>query len=501
MEDRCPAYQPRSQFEGRKMIETKSPPPSFILAAVLLAVFVVPGSISGTAVALPFISADLQADSTRLQWVVNAFNLTFACFTLIWGTLSDSLGRKRAFITGACLYALASAGSLFSPDVLWLDLFRAMAGIGGAAIFACGSAILISVFEGHQRTRAFALFGMTAGLGITLGPTISGALLEWSGWQAIFGLHAGVLCIVLILSVYIPADLPANQRTGRLDVTGAALFIGTMLLMMLTISQGTDWGWLSLETLMSTAMAVLLLAAFVFRVSRSAQPVLNLALLRNRRFSGLILVPVAASFTFVTLLTYFPTYLTGAMQMPPSKAGFTMLFLTSPVLIFPLIAGRLAARGISPDRLMCLSLGSLLTGTALLLVSVEPLNSFGMIAVSLLMIGMGMGMSAGLVDGEALGCVGPHETGMAAGLLNTFRLGSEAVAVALYGSLLSASLTQLGSGSLEQAGQSQLLNPAISSSQEAFVHTNVVLLTVAFLVSVVSVFLIRGRVKVVQVSA
>ncbi len=158
-------------------------PPWLPLAAILLAVFVVPMSISGTAVALPGIGADTGAGPAPLQWVVNAFNVAFACFTLVWGSVADIVGRVRAFAAGAAVYAVASLASALASDVLLLDAARALAGIGGAAIFSCGSAILSTVYEGPARAKAFALFGTVAGVGIAVGPSLSGALLQTVSWR------------------------------------------------------------------------------------------------------------------------------------------------------------------------------------------------------------------------------------------------------------------------------------------------------------------------------
>lgn len=116
--------------------------PNLVLYGILLAVFVVPSSISGTAIALPYIAQKLGSDSALLQWVVNGFNLFFACFTLIWGAISDRWGAKHCFLMGVALYLVASLLSAFAPTLLWLDIARICAGIGGASVFACGSVLL-----------------------------------------------------------------------------------------------------------------------------------------------------------------------------------------------------------------------------------------------------------------------------------------------------------------------------------------------------------------------
>jgi len=489
------------------------------LFTVLLAVFVVPSSISGTAIALPYISEDIQSDLASLQWVVNAFNLTFACFTLIWGKISDIWGKKRSFFIGAFIYTLASAGSALSTNALVLDIFRAFAGVGGAAIFACGSAIFIHTFKGDARAKAFALFGTTAGLGITLGPTISGILLDSIGWQTIFFMHAAALFLVLIVSVKIPADQAQGGSIAHIDLEGSFIFISSMFMLMLALSKGYDWGWKSEAILLSFAGSAICFLGFMLHIKVASFPLLKIELIKNHKFLGLILVPVVASFTFVTLLTYFPTFLTGSMQFTASKAGLIMLFLTAPVLVFPLLAGKLSAKGVSTNLLMYLSIISMLIGAIVLIFAVQNHISIITIAFALILIGIGMGMSAGLVDGQALSSVNENDVGMAAGLLNTFRLGSEAIGVAIYGSLLSSIvsnmvpiqlkehivlntdswvnaissgnfMSMLPQGIVEQASIFETMSNIYNS---AFITTNIALTCMAAFVSVLILFYLKKR--------
>lgn len=502
------------------MSKTNQPYNFLILFTVLLGVFVVPSSISGTAIALPYISSSIHSDLSSLQWVVNAFNLTFACFTLIWGKISDVFGRKKSFLLGAFIYAIASLGSALSQSALILDVFRALAGIGGAAIFACGSAIFIHVFDGHKRTRAFALFGTTAGLGITLGPTISGVLLDTIGWQSIFAMHAIALLLVLIFSSSIPSDKAQGGSIDQIDLLGSFLFIGSIFVWMLALSKGHEWGWYSLSILLCIIGGAICFVALVIRVKSATHPVLSLALLRNNKFLGLILVPVVASFTFVTLLTYFPTYLTGSMQLSASTSGLIMLFLTAPVLVFPLIAGKLSANGVKTNLLIYFSILCMIIGAIFLVAAIKNNMPVIGIAACLVLIGIGMGMSAGLIDGQALSCVRETEVGMAAGLLNTFRLGSEAIAVAIYGSLISSTVSKIvpdtlsGNNSLSAESwintissgnfavfsqDSPLMEKLIAIYNNAFITTNITLTVIAFAFSVLIVFYLN-RATVVESS-
>jgi MFS family permease len=493
-----------------QVVEAKSSH-SMILLCILIAVFVVPTSISGTAIALPAISADLHSQTASLQWVVNAFNLTFASFTLAWGGLADVFGSKRSFIAGASLYFLASLLSWHADNIYMLDAARALAGIGGAAIFSCGSAILIQTFSGAQRTRAFALFGTTAGLGITFGPTISGWLLSVAGWRDIFIVHAIALFVVLLLTSAVPAAAKRTEKPS-LDAAGIMLFIVALFLLMTGITQGAERGWTDNVTLGLFAVGVAILALFVLVEKKAAHPMVNFSLLGNHYFLSMIMIPVVASFCFVTLLTWFPTWLIAVKSLSPLDSGLVMLALTTPVLVLPLVAGKLVTRGVSADVLLIVSLVLFIVGLLLLWAFSAGDISLGEIILCLLLVGSGMGLSAGLVDGIALSVVDHHEVGRAAGILNTFRLGSEAIAVAIYGSLMATGIFNALGSQPTPAGESgkQFIADVVSgnafarvSGQEssileniytqAFSHTLLVLLAISLVASLFIVLMMRNK--------
>ena len=426
---------------------------NLILFTILLAVFVVPSSISGTAIALPYIAESLGSESTLLQWVVNSFNLFFACFTLIWGVISDRLGAKTCLIAGVATYLLGSMLSFLASSLLWLDVGRALAGIGGASVFACGSAILIRTFEDKERIKAFAFFGTTAGLGITLGPTISGFLIDLFMWRAIFVFHFLTLGAVLLLSPMLPKDIQKEQNAFAFDKTGAILFVVFMSSFMLFITQ--IHALQDPQTLGILAFCLIVAIAFgthqrnlhfknLAPSSNIPQPLLDFEVLKNASFFGFSLVTIIAGFSFVVLLTYFPTFLSINFGLSASFSGLFMLALTTPMLFCPILAGKMLNKGID-SKTFALTMSLMMSvGIFALLIILHTLSGIVlqvMTLVALFVIGCGMGLHAGAIDGLALSSVESSKSGLGAGVFNCLRLGSEAVGVSLYGALMVVFIT------------------------------------------------------------
>ncbi|MEV0435241.1 MFS transporter [Nocardia sp. NPDC050413] len=362
--------------------ETQAPPSSATLPVVLAAQFVTPMAIAGTAIALPLISRDLGSNPTALQWVVNGFNIAFALTTLLWGAVSDRIGHRRTFGIGTALVVVGSVGSVVAPALIVLDLARVIAGVGAAAILTGSTALLSSAYEGARRTKAFAIFGTVNGLGLALGPTISGLLIAVVDWRGVFVVHAVILAAAGLGTRLLPAAEPGTAEHG---------------------------------------------------------PVLDLGLLRNREFLAMCLVPVAGSIGFVTLLTYLPSALSGITDLSPGTSGLLMLAMTIPVFIAPVAIGHLVTRfpALTIGRVVYLSLAALILGNIGVL-ALDEGRSVLWIVVPMVLLGLGFGLPIGLVDGHALSVVPPERGGTAAGVLNFFRIGSEAVFVAGYAIVLSA---------------------------------------------------------------
>ncbi|KOV38667.1 hypothetical protein ADK60_02100 [Streptomyces sp. XY431] len=417
--------------------DTGPPGLRLVMPVIMLAVFTVPLSVSGTAVALGDIAADLGSSSTGEQWALNGYNLTFACATLVWGSVADVIGRWRALLIGLLTFGAGSALSVLASGYLLLDASRLVAGVGAGAVFSVGSAIISTSFTGERRTRAFALLGAVAGLSLAFGPSLCGLFTQVVGWRLVFGFQ--LVCLVVAcaaMPLIRRATAHATRRGARIDVTGAVLFCGATGLLLGGLVLGSQTGWLSPQFLLCTAAGLAGYGLFARQEATASSPLLSLRTLRNARFSGMTLVIAVASFTFTNAVAYIPVFFQGAYGSSPGESGALLMFMTMPVLIAPLLAGRLVARGAAMDRILAWSIGLLVVG--LVLAGAAAPQGLAWMALPLVVVGAGFGLQAGLVDGEALAQVPEHEAGMGAGWINTVRLGSEAIAVSMFGSLFAS---------------------------------------------------------------
>jgi EmrB/QacA subfamily drug resistance transporter len=407
--------------------------PGLALAAIALASILFPVSIAGASVALPNIAASLHAGLTSAQWVVNGYDLTFAAFMLASGSLADVIGRRRMFVIGTATFGGASAICAVSPNILILDLARAVAGIGAAAALTSGSASLAHVFEGPARARAFGVFGTAVGCGLAFGPTICGALDSNFGWRSVFVVPAVVGLFVAAASMVVVPE-SRNPQGGRVDFAGTVTFTGSLFAIILGLIEGPQIGWGSTLVVTCFVLAALLMAAFVVVEKRQSRPMFDLSLLAQRRFASLCLAVVALVFAFTPLLVYLPSYYIAVDGLSAQDVGVKLMMLTVPTLILPLVTGYLT-RWLSVRLLVLSTVVFSGLGVGWLTV-IGPGASNWVVLGPYLCLGIGIGVCFGVMDGAAVSSVEPGRAGMAAGMYNTMRLGGEAIGIALVGTLL-----------------------------------------------------------------
>jgi MFS family permease len=400
-----------------------------VLAAVLLSTLVFPLSITGASTALPDLQAQLGGGLAGAQWVVNAYNACFAAFLVVAGAVADAVGRRRVYAAGVGLFFLSGALVPFAQDVSVLVALRALGGAGAAAAVAGGTSLLAAAFEGPARARAFGLLGTVLGAGTAFGPAVSGLLVQTLGWRSAFVAPAVVAGTVLLL---VPL-LPARRGTGRrVDVLGAVLFTLGLLTLLAALVEGPERG---LPTAAGAlVVSALLLGAFVLVERGRQEPLVDVALLTNRAFVAYALAAATFMAVLVPLLVYLPSYLIAVVGLSAARTGLWLLMLTVPTLLLPTVGAELAARlprtAVVVGALVLCGAGAV--GLLVLGPDVTPLA----LAVPFVLIGSGVGLTNGLIDGLAVGAVPVERAGTAAGVFNAARLTLETIAIAVVGAVL-----------------------------------------------------------------
>lgn len=409
--------------------------PAVVLVAVLLSTVALPLSLTGASVALPDIGRDLDAGLAGVQWVVNGYNATFASFMLAAGALADLFGRRRVYAVGLAIFAASGLAGAVAGNIVLLDAARVVAGVGAAAAATSASGLLADAFPlGPARTRAFSLFGTAIGVGLAFGPSISGLLIEAFGWRSVFAAPALAVCVVLALTPLLPES--RQPHAGRIDWPGAVSFTAALLLLIFGFVQGPEFGWSAPVIVAAFVAAVALLVVFVRVERRCAEPMFDLALLASPRFVGVCLAAATTVAVMVPLLVYLPSYLTTVVGMSPGAAGGTLILLTAPALVLPLVSGALT-RVVPAPAVIVTSVALVAVGAAWTSV-LAPDSSAATLAAPLLTIGVGIGLSIGLLDAIAIGSVAPDRAATGAGMINTARLASETVAIAGVGAVLAS---------------------------------------------------------------
>lgn len=397
--------------------------------AILLCVTVllVPVGAPGASVSIPGMAAELRAPASASNWVINAFMLAIAAVMAVAGALADRYGRRRVLAVGLLVSVAGNALIATAPAIAVVVAGRAVCGIGAAAITTAGSALLSNTYSGRQRSTVFAVFGTTIGLGLAFGPMLSGlAIAAVGGWRWLYVLYALVAVPPLVLlRRVLPRE--STAAAGRFDVVGALVLTTALTAFMIGVSLGPDLGWLHWFPLTMLALAVAAVLVFT-RVERTAaHPLVELNLLRVRQFRAVCLTVTLGAFGFVSLVFTLGVFLSVAHHAGALATGAMLVPLTGPTLLVPLLIGRLAHR-IPLRRLLTVSMLVVAVGCGWLAL-IGPGRPLGATAAPMAVIGAGFGLSLTVLDGAALATVPADRAGMAAGVFNTVRLGTESVAV------------------------------------------------------------------------
>src|SRR6266700_2853960 len=397
-----------------------------ILVALLLAAFVINLDTTIVNVALPALVRELHATTTQLQWVVDAYNLVFAALLLTFGSLSDRFGRKGMLLAGLTVFGAASLAGGFTTAPAQLIAARAVMGLGAAMTFPATLSLISNVFtERRERARAIGLWGAVAGVAIAVAPVAATA--------------------VIFAALVVPTSKDPDAAAP--DIPGLVLSSAAMALLVFTIIEAPTYGWAAGRSVGGFAASAVLLAAFIAWERRAAQPMLEVGLFRNMRFSaasGAVTVSFFTLFGFIFLITQYFQFVRG---YGPLSTGVRLLPVAVSVGAGSVAGTQLAVRA-----------GTKLGGTTGLVamtafygwvaMTTSATISYGIIAAQMVLYGLGMGLTSAPATEAIMGAISRRKAGVGSAVNDSTRLvgGTLGVAVlgsvyaSVYGSRLSAAM-------------------------------------------------------------
>ena len=407
-----------------------------LLLVVCLAQFMVILDVSIVNVALPSMRNSLHFSQTGLQWVVNAYTLTFAGFLMLGGRAADLLGRRRVFLAGTALFALTSLACALASSRGLLIAARGLQGIGGAVISPASLSIITSSLpEGAKRNRGLGVWAAMGGLGAASGALLGGALTQAFGWPAIFLINVPLGAAVVVLGARFLVEGRREDMHRHFDVAGALLVTLGLVGVTFGIVRTEAFGWGSAQVLGPIAVGAVLLALFVLVEARFALvPLVPISIFRLRALRAANMIVVLMYAALFSMWFFLTLYMQQVLHFDALDAGFAFLPMTLGVAAGSTLAPKLIAR--SSVRVV-LTGGMLSASTGMvLLTGVRPGGAYllevlpgGMFAT----IGMGLSLVAATI--AAVQGVPSSQSGLASGLLNTSRLVGGALGLAILGTL------------------------------------------------------------------
>jgi EmrB/QacA subfamily drug resistance transporter len=404
--------------------------------------------------ALPSIQRDLSASFTDVQWVIDAYTLALAAVVLTAGSLADRLGRRALFAAGLGIFAAASLAAGLSPNATFLNVARAVQGIGGAAMFAVSLALVAQEFApGRARATAMGVYGATIGVSVAVGPLVGGAITSGLGWRWVFFVNVPI-GIAAVTMTFAKLRESRDPNATRVDWLGLVTLSTSLLLLVLALLRGNAEGWGSTLIVGLFAGAAVMLAAFAAIEQRVAEPMLPLGLFRRRAFTGVQLAAFAVSSSLFALFLYLTLYLQNYLGYSPLQAGLRYLPITlAPFFVAP-VAVALLAR-VHARYVMAIGLAGV-GGGLLLMAGLSESSSWTALLPGFIVAGIGVGLLNPVIADVAVSVVSRDRSGMAAGINDTFRQVGIAVGVAAWGAIFlsrgAAKISTLAAGTPAATG-------------------------------------------------
>ncbi|MEV4424493.1 MFS transporter [Streptomyces sp. NPDC049602] len=409
------------------------------LGVLMLPLLLVSMDVSVLYFAIPSIAADLRPGATQQLWILDMYGFVLAGLLVTMGSLGDRVGRRKLLLFGAALFGAASVAAAYAHSSGALIGARALLGVAGACLMPSTLALIRTLFQDPaQRTKAVTLWTTVMASGISLGPVVSGALLEHFWWGSVFLINLPAMLLLLVLTPLLVSESKGASGGGRFDVLSAVLSLVALLPVIYGIKELAKGGWAAVPAV-CVVVGLVVGLFFVRRQGRLDDPMVDLRLVRTPAYGGSLLVNLFAMAATVGFAVFLTQYLQSVLGQSPLEAALWSLVPTGGVMLAAPVSAVLAQR---VDRAYVMSGGFLVSAAGFgWLVAVDRATPFWVILVGSAVYAAGLVSAMTLANELALGAAPPERAGAAAAVLES---GSElggALGMALLGSVGAAVYT------------------------------------------------------------
>jgi EmrB/QacA subfamily drug resistance transporter len=407
------------------------------LGAVSFSLFMIMLDNTIVNVALPSIGRGLAMQVSQLEWVVNAYTLTFAVLMLTGGRLADLYGRRLIFEIGLAAFTLSSLACGLASNSETLIAARAFQGAGAALMMPATLSIISAAFPPEERGTAIGIWAGVSGSALAIGPLLGGLLTEHVGWNWIFFVNVPVGAIAFAASFFLIAESRSATADRNLDLPALVTSAGGLLALTYALIEANKYGWSSNLILGLFAAAAALIGAFVAIEWRRRRPMLDLHLFANRTFTGANVAALLVSLAMFGIFFFVSLYMQNVLGYSPVHTGLFFLPMTILVVLSAPASGRVTDL-IGPR--WPIAAGMALLAVALLLFSRLGTHAgFTDMLPGMLVGGLGMGVAMGPMTVAALSAVSVDRSGVASGVLTTSRQVGGTLGIAVMGAIVAAS--------------------------------------------------------------
>jgi len=449
----------------------------YVMAAVAMGIFLATIDSSIINVALPTLVRQYKTDFATVQWVILAYLLTLATLLLSVGRLADMRGKKPIYGTGFFVFTAGSILCGFAPTIYWLIFFRIVQAVGATMILALGMAIVTEAFPASERGKALGITGSMVSIGIVIGPTIGGIIIDALSWNWIFfvNIPVGIIGIWMVVK-FVPNLKPIGKQ--RFDVPGAVFLFISLLSLLIGLTLGQQQSFIEFRVLILFFISIIFFGIFIWQEFHTDQPMIDLDLFKNKIFSISLATGFLTFFTIAGTIILMPFYLENNLGYETRQVGLMLAVVPIAMGVVSPISGSLSDR--FGSRVIAV------LGLIILLVGYYAISQLKLTTTMLeyilrfLPIGLGMGVFQSPNNSTIMGHAPRNQLGVVSGMLAINRTIGQTIGIAILGALWASRIIFYSNSSLNASGTN-----AVSIYQVLALHDTFIIVFFIILVALV----------------